>query len=68
VAVTGLLSLAITWCCRNAGPDACRKAIEDEHLNQALVYQPASRFWPLQWIETGVYLAVALLLSASVSR
>lgn len=50
--------------CRGSGPDGCVKALEKLHLNQAVTYQPASRFWPLQWIETGAYVAVALLLSA----
>jgi hypothetical protein len=27
-----------------------------------LTYQPASRFWPLQWVETGILTAVAVLL------
>lgn len=26
-------------------------------------YQPASRYWPLQWYETGIYLALALALT-----
>jgi hypothetical protein len=29
------------------------------HLRQSVTYQPASRFWPLQWIETGIYLVLA---------
>ncbi len=28
----------------------------------AVSYQPASRYWPLQWIETAIYLALGLLL------
>jgi hypothetical protein len=26
-------------------------------------YQPASHYWPLQWSETGVFLALALILA-----
>ncbi len=37
----------------------CRKALAAMHLRQAVTYQPASRFWPLQWIETGGYLVLA---------
>jgi hypothetical protein len=33
------------------------------HLRQELTYQPASRYWALQWLETAIYLAGALLLS-----
>jgi hypothetical protein len=32
------------------------------HLRQAVTYQPGSRFWALQGIETGLLLAVAVLL------
>jgi hypothetical protein len=31
---------------------------------QEVTYQPASRFWPIQWIETGLYVALALGLAA----
>ncbi|HXL95958.1 MAG TPA: ABC transporter permease [Streptosporangiaceae bacterium] len=42
---------------------SCRAYIESLHLRQTVTYQPASRYWPLQWIETGIYLAFALLLA-----
>jgi len=28
-----------------------------------VVYQPADRFWPLQWAETGVFAALSGLLA-----
>jgi hypothetical protein len=37
----------------------CRTALQGLHLRQSVTYQPASRFWPLQWIETGIYLLLA---------
>jgi hypothetical protein len=37
----------------------CRQALGALHLRQSVSYQPASRFWPLQWIETGIYLVLA---------
>jgi hypothetical protein len=37
----------------------CRKALDALHLRQSVTYQPGDRFWPLQWIETGVYLVLA---------
>jgi hypothetical protein len=37
----------------------CRNALAALHLRQFVTYQPASRFWPLQWIETGIYLVLA---------
>jgi hypothetical protein len=32
-------------------------------FREAISYQPASRFWALQWIETGIYLILALALA-----
>jgi hypothetical protein len=37
----------------------CRSVLAAMHLRQSVTYQPASRFWPLQWIETGIYLVLA---------
>lgn len=34
-------------------------------LHVDLTYQPASRYWPLQWIESAVYAALAALLAAA---
>ena len=33
--------------------------------HEVVTYQPASRYWPLQWAELGVFLAAALLLAAA---
>ena len=33
-------------------------------IREAITYQPASRYWPLQWIETGIFLVLALALAA----
>jgi hypothetical protein len=47
-----------------SGPtSACKAALASLHLRQALVYQPASRYWAFQWSETGLYLVLALLLT-----
>jgi hypothetical protein len=32
------------------------------HIAMMAVYQPTSRFWPLQWIEFGWLAALSLLL------
>ena len=32
-------------------------------IREAVTYQPASRYWPFQWIETGIFLALALALA-----
>jgi ABC-type transport system involved in multi-copper enzyme maturation permease subunit len=42
---------------------ACAAYIESLHLRQTVTYQPASRYWAFQWIETAIYLALSLLLA-----
>jgi ABC-2 family transporter protein len=32
-------------------------------FRETITYQPASRYWPFQWIETGIFLALALALA-----
>jgi hypothetical protein len=49
-------SAAAVWQCLN------RKGIR-----AAVTYLPGSRYWPLQWIETGIFLALALVLAGSCS-
>lgn len=34
------------------------------HYHELVTYQPASRYWPLQWSELAIFLAVAMLLAA----
>jgi hypothetical protein len=41
----------------------CSAYIESLHLRQTVTYEPASRYWPLQWYESGIYLALALALA-----
>lgn len=50
-------------CGPNAPGNSCQAYIESLHLRQAVSYQPASRYWDFQWIETGIYLALALILA-----
>jgi hypothetical protein len=45
--------------CLGKNAQACMSWIASQHLRQLVTYQPASRFWPLQWIETALYLALA---------
>jgi hypothetical protein len=37
-------------------------------IREAISYQPASRYWPLQWTETAIYLVPALALAAYCFR
>jgi ABC-type transport system involved in multi-copper enzyme maturation permease subunit len=53
-----------THCGTGIGPKACEDWVNTLGLKQRLVYQPASRFWDLQWAEMGVFLVLAALLAA----
>ena len=52
-----------THACRAHGIQACNASIMRLHLHQVVTYQPASRFWELQGIETGIFLAIAIALA-----
>ncbi len=41
---------------------ACIGKLADLGYSQRVTYQPGSRFWPLQWLETGLFLALSGLL------
>ena len=43
--------------------DRCLTRLNDEGYRQHVVYQPKSHFWPLQWAETGLYLAASGVLA-----
>ncbi len=43
-----------------SSPGPC---LESHGFREAITYEPASRYWPLQWIETGIFLALALALA-----
>jgi ABC-type transport system involved in multi-copper enzyme maturation permease subunit len=51
-------------CSRDTSPQTCLNWINSLHLRQVVTYQPGSRFWALQGIETGLLLGVAVLLAA----
>ena len=50
-AITGL---------KPSSPSLC---MESRGLREAITYEPASRYWPLQGIETGIFGALALALA-----
>jgi hypothetical protein len=41
----------------------CLAEVERLGYRQQVTYQPADRFWPLQWYETAIYLALSLGLA-----
>jgi hypothetical protein len=49
--------------CLGQNYQACNNALGRLHLRDVIAYQPASRFWALQWYETGIFLAAAALLA-----
>jgi hypothetical protein len=66
---TGSTALgAVPQACQQGGPgqggfQACSNALAQKNLKQVVTYQPADRYWTFQWIETGIYLTVAILLA-----
>lgn len=43
---------------------ALQRCIDSFHLRQLINYLPASRYWPLQWSEAAIFLALAGVLAA----
>jgi hypothetical protein len=39
------------------------QCMQSRGYREAISYLPTSRYWPLQWIETGIFLALALVLA-----
>ncbi len=53
-----------TKACTSPSPgQTCPAYVASLHLQQTVTYQPASRYWPLQWYETGLYLVLAAALT-----
>jgi hypothetical protein len=42
---------------------ACQDALGRLHLRQLVTYQPASRYWALQWYEAGIFVVLALVMA-----
>ncbi len=51
------------FCGPEHGPRSCLDWVGTLGLRQEITYQPASHFWALQWIETGIFVAAAGLLA-----
>jgi hypothetical protein len=43
---------------------ALQRCVDSFHLREVIAYQPGSRYWPLQWSEAAIFVALALALSA----
>ncbi len=51
-----------TKACLGPGNQACYASVARLHLRQVLTYQPASRYWALQWYETAIFVGIAAAL------
>ncbi len=50
------------------GPAAFVDCLGRHGIREAITYQPARRYWPFQWTETAIYLALALALAGYCFR
>ena len=57
-AVDGITAPGV--CQPGIGMERCLEDIDRLGYRERLTYHAASRFWPFQWIETGIYLVLAL--------
>jgi hypothetical protein len=52
-----------TPACTGPNFQACTASLARFHLRDLISYEPASRFWEFQWVETGIFAALALALA-----
>jgi hypothetical protein len=52
-----------TQACTTGSVQACNAYIGRLHLRQLITYEPASRYWSVQWYETAIFLALAIALA-----
>jgi hypothetical protein len=50
--------------CQTGTQQQCDTWLASKPLRQHVTYQPASRYWLFQWLETAIWLAIALALAA----
>ena len=51
------------YCGEAQSPETCTNWVASLGLRQKLSYHSADHFWPLQWIETGILIGLAVLLA-----
>ncbi|MFI5907905.1 ABC transporter permease subunit [Dactylosporangium sp. NPDC051541] len=57
------LTAAKNKACQTGSMDGDFACMESKNLHFVYSYQPASRYWPFQWIEVSAYLALTALLA-----
>jgi hypothetical protein len=48
--------------CFNGRTSLSNSCLVNHHVFQSFVYEPASRFWPLQGAEAGIFMALSVAL------
>ena len=44
---------------------ALQRCVDSFHLREVVTYQPPSHYWPLQWSEAAIFVALAIALGAA---
>jgi hypothetical protein len=52
-----------TSACLSGSPRACTAWLASKNLRQLVTFQPASRFWALQWYEAAIFILLAAALA-----
>ncbi len=65
IAASGYTSVPATQACTSGSIQTCNAYLGTLHLRQLVTYQPASRYWPFQWYEMAIFLALALVLAGA---
>jgi hypothetical protein len=55
--------LPVTHACQSGTQQACNAWLANQHLRRLVAYQPASRYWAIQWYETAIFLALTVALA-----
>jgi hypothetical protein len=58
-----LFQAAATPACAGGNFPACQASLSRFRLRELISYEPVSRFWTFQWVEAGIFLALALALA-----
>ena len=59
-----VFTLPVVDACQSGTHDQCVAWLAKQNLRQLVTYQPTSRYWQFQWYETGIFVALSLILAA----
>ena len=63
ITANGHATVPASQVCTSGSIQQCIAYLGRLHLRQVVTYQPASRYWALQWYETAIFLVAALALA-----